>query len=488
MTSALLGFLAAGCGGSGSSIDSGPIAGTSNTNAVNNGPNSGDVGLFVTDSFSDKFDHVWVSIKKVELKLAAGGTREIFADPQGVGVDLSSLRDESGPKYQFLNQLTMPAGTYTGAVITLDKNAVLFPTNTTTGHPEEFASQADGAKEAVLNVAFDPPKMLGTGHDDLVLDFDLSKWKDNGGKLTAVVTTSMGAGLEAADRNREVVEEGVVNALKGDVPQQTFTLKNGKSTAIEVQTSASTALIGIAGAPSPQLTKGQSVEVSGVFDTNTRRMSAAAIKVVDPKAPASPEVEGVVSAIDLKNGTWNVTPSLTRGVLPLGIAIPVSISTDAHLTSPSGLSVSREDFLQGLSGAKDVSVLVTGAYDPVKNTLSATDARRENADSQPAVKVAGVVSNPKADAQTFSLIVTDYEGLLTKPGAAEVVSVTPTTTYADLAGKALTPQQFFVGLASPTAAQISGVLDTSSGNVVANSVKLAPAPAPPQAAAKKPKR
>lgn len=492
-----------GCGGNGSAVDNGGMVGGQNTmnNAANNGPSSGDVGLFITDNLSDKYDHVWVSIKKIELKLAAGGTREIFADPAGLGVDLSSLHDDSGPKYRFLNQLTLPAGTYSGATITLDKDAMLFATNTTTGEPTEIATQAAApatqtvkekksatpnvSKDSVLDLSFDPPKMLGTGHDDLVLDFDLSQWKDDGGKLVGVVTTSMGAGLEAADRNGSVVEDGVVNTLKGEVPQQTFILKNGDSSQIQIQTTSATALVGLAGAGDPVLTKGQNVEVSGSFDTNTRRLTASSIRLVDPKAPAVSQLQGTVSAIDPKTGSWKVTPSETRGLLPQGISVPVTLATDARFTGPSGLTLTKESFLKGLSAGKSVYVLVSGSYDSAKGLFTVGDARLENQDTQPAVKVAGLVSNPKTDSLTFGLTVTDYEGLFTKPGAAEVVSVTPTTTFADQAGKTLTTDQFFGALAVPSSAQVDGVLDTSTGNVVANSIKLAPAAAAPAVAPKK---
>jgi hypothetical protein len=498
------GLAGLGCGGNGSAVDNGgPVSGQMSNNSASNAPSSGDVGVFVTDNLSDKYDHVWVSIKKIELKLAAGGTREIFSDPVGLGIDLSSLHDESGPKYQFLNQLTLPAGTYSGALITLDKNAVLFPTNTTAGAETEIATQAVApanalakdkksaapavSKDAVLDVTFDPPKMLGTGHDDLVLDFDLSQWKEDGGKVVGVVTTSMGAGLEAADRNGSVVESGVVNTLKGDVPQQNFILKNGDSTEIQVQTTSATALVGLAGAGDPVLTKGQNVEVSGSFDTNTRRLTATTIKVTDPKVPVVSQVQGVVSAIDPKTGSWKVTPSETRGLLPAGTTIPVTLATDARFTGPSGLTLSKDDFMKGLSAEKSVSVLVSGSYDSAKALFTVGDARILNQDAQPAVKVAGLVSNPKTDALTFGLTVSDYEGLFTKPGAAAVVAVTPTTTFADQNGKTLTTDQFFGALAAPTSAQVNGVLDTSTGNVVANSIKLAPAPATPAVAAPKKK-
>ena len=473
---------AVGCGGDGSTVGNGSIPSTTNTaqNNVSNGPSSGDVGLFITDDLSAKYDHVWVSIKKVELKLAAGGLRTIYEDSRGVGVDLASLHSDSGPKYQFINELTMPAGTYVGAQITLAKDAVMFPTNATSGKDTEFANQQSGAQDAVLSVTFDPPKLLGTGHDDLVLDFDLSKWDtDSSGKLVTAVTPSLGAGLEDADRNASVVEDGTVDDLKGDVPTQTFTLKNQKLPGINVFTSATTALDTEMGSDPLVLKKDQTVEVSGSFDTNTRQFNATAIRLEDPKAPVVAQVSGPVSGVDAKNGTWSVTPAETHGLLPSGLVIPVTLSSSAKFFGSSGLEMSKDDFISALSASKSVDVLSDGTYDSAKGQFLATESRLLDAASQPEVKVAGVVANPQSSAQTFGLTVTGFQGLMTKPGANATVSVTAATSFIDENGKTLTSDQFFADLAQPKAADVDGVLDTSSGNVLASTVKLSAAPVIP---------
>jgi hypothetical protein len=479
-------FIAIGCGGDGSSINSNAINNpNAGSNTVNNGPSSGDLGLFVTDNISDKYDHVWVSIKKVELKLAAGGLRTIFEDPSGVGIDLASLHDESGPKYKFVNQLTLPAGTYVGAQITLATQASLFPLKATTSKSFVFDKQAEGAKDAVLAVQFDPPKMLGTGHDDLVLDFDLSKWSDANGKLTAVVTPSLGAGLEDADRNAPVVQEGTVDDLKGDVPAQTFSLKTEKSAAIAVQTSTRTALVSESGATPVVLTKGQRVEIAGSFDTNTRRFGATSIRLKDAKAPESAQVYGVVSSIDPKAGTWELKPTETRGLLPSAVNVPVSAAAGAKYFSASGLELSSDNFIKALSDSKEVHLLVEGSFDAAKGKFTTTEARLQDAEAQPQVEVAGVVADPQSAGQTFGLTVTGFQGLMTRPGAGATVSLSPTTTFVGDDGKALTSEQFFQALSTPKAADVDGLLDTSSGNVVATSIKLSAAPVVPVKGARK---
>ena len=478
-------IVAAGCGGDGSSVNSGAITNQSMTpNNVSNGPNSGDVGIFITDSLNTKYDHVWVSIKKIELKLAAGGLRTIFDDSRGVGIDLSSLRDDSGPKYRFLNELTLPAGTYVGAQITLAHDAVVFPTNATTGKSLGFANQQDNAQDATLTVQFDPPKMLGGGHDDLVFDFDLSKWTDDSGKLTAVVSPSLGAGLEDADRNAAVVQDGVIDDIKNDVPAQAITLKKDKAEALSVLTTSATALVTESSDAPLVLAKGQTVEVSGSFDANTRHFDATSIRLEDPKAPVLAQVYGAVASIDTKTDTWTVTPSETRGLIPQSTTIPISLSSSAKFFGSSGLTLSKDDFFKALSASKSVHLLAEGTYDAAKSAFLASEVRMQDADPQPAVKVAGVVSNPQSASQTFGLTVTGFAGLMTKPGADANVAISPTTTFTDVDGKALTADQFFSALQSPKAADVDGVLDTSTGNVLASSVKLSVAPVTPVKGAK----
>lgn len=456
---------AAGCGGGGSSFDSGAINSANNT-AKSSGasaPDSGDLSVFVTDNLNSDYDHVWVAIKKIDLKLAAGGNRTIFEDGQGVGVDLSSLRDETGPRYRFLNGLTIPAGTYTAAQITLAKDAILFPTNSVRGHATEFG-------EPTLSVTFDPPKMLGTGHDDLVLDFDLSQWKEEGGKLLAVVKPSLGAGLEDADRLAPTVHRGTVESIKGELPEQTFRLKVGKSDGVTVMTSATTALLG------PSIARGQTVEVLGKYDSNTRRLDATSIQVEDPKAAASATLLGTVSAIDSKAGSWTTSPHLSRGFVPGMTTVATVVPESAKLFGASGVSLTREAFFKSLSGGKAVAVLAEGSYDAEKVVFTATEARLADPQDQPEVKLGGAVLNPKADDQTFAVTIDSFEGLLTRAGAQSTVAITPTTTFSGDTGQTLTSEQFFAALASPKLAQVEGIYDSSTKRVLASTIKLSPAP------------
>jgi hypothetical protein len=130
-----LAALLTGCGGGGSG------SGSVGTNLVS---------LFITDSL-DGNDHVWVTVKSVDLQ-SAGGATNVFSNSAGVTVDLKTLRDATGARFQFLNQDTVPPGTYSGAKVTLDKNLVVFPHLAGVGTPMTFDNQYDdGSGNSVIN-------------------------------------------------------------------------------------------------------------------------------------------------------------------------------------------------------------------------------------------------------------------------------------------------------------------------------------------------
>lgn len=477
----VLATLTAGCGGGGSSFDSGPIAPNNGSNKVSQGPDNGTLALFLTDGLNENYDHVWVSIKKVELKLAAGGLRTVFEDERGLGVDLKSLRDESGPRYRFLNALNLDAGTYVAAQITVDKNAVLFPAKSVRGQQTEFA-------DPTLTVAYDPPKLLGTGHEDLVLDFDLSQWKVENGKLTAIVKPGPATGVESSERSFATVHRGTIDKISGDLPDRSFTLKSGKAEGIPVRTSTTTALV----AAQPNgLAHGQTVQVIGVYDANTRRVDATSLEIEDLKALPVHLAEGSVADLDPKEGTWKFSPSQTAGFLPGMSTVGVGVSDQTKFFGSSGLALTKELFFKALSENADASVLVEGAYAADKNAFAASEARIADPADQPEVRVSGVIANPQKEDQTFAVTVSRFEGLMTAAGATASVAIVPTTKFVDADGKQLTQEQFFGSLAAPQQADVQGVLDSSTRRVLATTIKVSPAPASakqapkPKATAKK---
>src|SRR4051794_37231979 len=81
----------AGCGGGGGS-----------TSSTGGGGGSSSVRLFATDDMSTGFDHVWVNIKQVSL-VGASGDQTLFTDPNGRLIDLKTLRDSAGRRFDLLS-------------------------------------------------------------------------------------------------------------------------------------------------------------------------------------------------------------------------------------------------------------------------------------------------------------------------------------------------------------------------------------------------
>src|SRR5689334_5975787 len=124
----------AGCGGSGTNAD---------------GTSWGNLNLFIADEPSTSFDHVWVTLKKIELT-GAGGSQTVFDDPQGTIVDLATLRDGTGSKFAFLSNPSVQAGSYSSVRATLDKNLVVFPSGAASGQNRVFAGFDADSGDKVL--------------------------------------------------------------------------------------------------------------------------------------------------------------------------------------------------------------------------------------------------------------------------------------------------------------------------------------------------
>src|SRR5205807_2406879 len=72
-----------GCGGSGSSSGNG--GGSASTGGSSRAV---PVALFATDSPREDFDHVWITINKIDLVDQSGGVQTVYDDPTGETIDL----------------------------------------------------------------------------------------------------------------------------------------------------------------------------------------------------------------------------------------------------------------------------------------------------------------------------------------------------------------------------------------------------------------
>lgn len=106
-----------GCGGGGSSVGGTNGATNGGSNGGTNGGNGGGSGalsVFLTDSYESEHDHVWVTVRKIDI-VGASGRTTVYRDDVGKQLDLKSLRDASGARFAFVSSGLVASQTYSEA-------------------------------------------------------------------------------------------------------------------------------------------------------------------------------------------------------------------------------------------------------------------------------------------------------------------------------------------------------------------------------------
>ena len=421
--------LMVGCGGSGGASATG-----------------GSVQAFASDNLNVGYDHVWVKILKVDLTNATGSAN-IFDESSTGGrlVDLRTLRDSTGARFLMLSTSNLPAGSYVGASVTLDKNLSIVATGSTTATAAVFEGAV--GNEKVLLTTFKAPIDPST-NPKVVLDFDLEKWD----LVSGVVSATGGAfvkhgdetGIENSARHEHDDYSGVVSNVAGTVPNVTFTITKGSRT-LNVVTDAATVVFNNNGAQSPTISNGQKVSVLGVFDVTTKTLRATGIKIqVETENESEAAAEGIVSTFSEANSTIAATIERAKGFLPSTTSVNINVDANTRFFGDSGVQVTKSEFF---------ALLVSGTtrVEAEGTSTSATDllAKRvkiENVSSgntgggsgggddghhQHSVDLKGTVSLLDPVAKTFDLTVTEWEGASLSAG--KVVHVTATELPGGLA-------------------------------------------------------
>lgn len=395
-----------GCGGGGGGSSSSGGGSTTQT------------AFFVTDAVGN-YDHVWVTIKKVEV---LGGTNRavIYDDAVGKVVDLVSLNQGGTQLFSLLGVGVLPAGNYSSVSITLSSDLVLFPKGSSTGQNRQFEGSTSGVK--VLSYALE-----AGDRRSLVADFDVSKWVDDGTFVRAVVVSGKSSSVRH-DTQVEQELEGKIANLSGTSPTFSFDIVK-KSVTIHVTTDASTALSNADGTANPTLANGAEVRVGGTIDATTHSVRATSVTIQGQEDLGSSEVKGTVAS----TGTDTFTMSVGRcdGFVPGATTITVNTSATTIFMSDSGVTLTHDDFYAALAAGSVAEA--EGTYDPTTQTLTATkvkvedESEGESSSHHARAQVQGTVSNIDATAKTFSLTVAEWEGTQLTAGTVLSVVVTDTT-------------------------------------------------------------
>lgn len=444
----LLGLILAiaGCGGGGASST----------------VNSGGGAMFATDSL-DNNAHVWITIDQIVMTSASGNIT-VFDDPNGIAIDLKTLRDSSGERYSFL--ANVPQGAYTGLQVTVDKNVTIFPNGSSTGVTREFAP--NNGTTATMSLTFSPPQNIGP-NSNFALDFDLGDWDDNGATITGTPFLKSGTGSGLNDPNRHEKDEfnGSVANLGGTAPAQTFVLVRGR-TGVAVTVNANTIVYGSDPNVSAALANGQRVTVDGSYSVADNAILADWIEIHSGNDNGHPrDVEGSVSTINSVQGTFIVTLHDAHGFHPDNTQVTVQTNGSTVFRARHGMALSQADFFAAVQNGSEVHV--EGTFDASTSSLTATRVRLEDHDGVDLQLINGAASNISVTGQTFDVTVQGWEGLNISRHAVVHVLVNASTTFG-IHQTSMTAAEFFAALTAGKVVTVTGTYDESTQTMTASNI------------------
>lgn len=448
---AVFSFILVGCGGSGGS---GAESGASNLN------------VFITDDLNAGYDNVWVTIYEINL-VRPGNSTTVFSSTDGVQVDLRALNDGNS-LFQFLGAADVPAGAYVSAEVLMDKSLVLFPTGASTGTAAEFEDSFDsGVGLSLVPVPFSSPQNIN-GNASLVLDFDLSQWTLNAGKVNPEIVRDDGNGLSNLQRHYLHEIEGTIVGLNGNSPNQAFVLRIQQGRNFRVVLDADTIVYRGDGNGDASLANGQRAEVYGRFDTTRQAFVASRVKIKDSSGNGNEDkVKGdVVEGTSTSDG-FEVTTTFVRGFLPMSDTIQVSYNGSTTFFGAGGQPVTKSEFLVLLETAQ--SVEVEGNATGNGTGMLAKKVKIEDGEDG-GQEAKGYLISSNAGDGTFVLDVREWYGFNFTLGGSLNVSTTANTRFRDQDGDDITSQQFFAALDSGVGVKVEGTF--SEGGFAATQARL----------------
>lgn len=452
----------AGCGaGGGGAQAGGPLPGG---RAV--------VPVFITDSPETENEHVWATIFKVEVQNQNGQNETVFDDSAGRPIDLKTLHDAAGQRFSFLSNGALSSGMHTGVRVSVGSSLTLFPVGSANGQsvPLDDSISRDSQGHAVVAFPLGTARNLASGSDDLVIDFDLARFSQQNGKISPALREGDRSRLNDLSRHERDGHGGTIASLSGASPNFTFTLQSAGGS-VTVVTDSGTVFFNKDAGTNPTPANGQTVEVTGAFDTAANRLVAKRVKIEDrAQHGAEAEVEGAPSAINAAGGTFAVTSRTVRGFTPAHTSVNVVTNAATVFRSTGGIVITAADLFAALSTAANVEA--EGVYDLASNTLTAARVKLEGEHGgveNHDVEARGTAVNIQSAARAFTLQpVTEFDGFVLSGSSVNVVTNGSTRFRSDSA--TLTADAFFAALATPQVVQAEGTF--SGGTLTATTVRI----------------
>ncbi len=433
--------LSLGCGGSGT-----PATGS-----------AGRVTTYFTDDM-DTNDHVWVKVFKVELVTPAGGTVSVFDDSTGRVIDLRTLRDGTGARFAFVGAESADAGTYSATRVTMDRSLTIFPAGSTVGVGRSFAAAfivPGFPNRARADLTFATPLVVNSGAQDVVVDFDLPNWSDDGALVSPVLTTGTTTGINDDARHERHSFHGAISNLTGTSPDQSFTLTVRSGFQFTVQTSSTTAIYRSDGGLNPALANGQNVEVFGVFSRSADAFKAAYVRIRAPgDDQGEAELHGTPSNIGASQ--FDVTVHSTRGFIPPETVVHVQFGGTTRFFSHGGVPIDQATFLAALATSSDVEA--EGTFIGATRTLVATKLKIDDEGGEHEAEAKGSPSAVNSGAGTFKVTLVEWQGFSGSVGGLLDVEVAAGTTYRNNQGTTIDAATFFAALGASPRVEVEGAL------------------------------
>lgn len=440
------------------------------------GSANGDVAVFVTDDLNTFYEAVWVTMFRVELEKQGGGFVTIFDDPNGKVINLRALND-GNPRFAFLGKDRVPEGTYVGMRFTLDKDVRITAAGGGSSQARVFDDpfiNPANPEQAILTLTFGAPKVITSATSEIVADFVLAQWTENGVKVqNAILAEGDASDVNDNSRHDEDKFKGRVSGLSGSAPDFTFTLDMHSNNRITVTTNSMTSIFNNNGAPNPALANGRKVEVRGKFDAATRTVVATSIKIKgdnDPDDEDEAEAKGIAVDVDIPTGTFDIDIDEVEGFMPTQPIVHVSTSDSTLFFSHGGALLTRAQFLS-IIAAGNVRVEVEGTWAIATNTITAFKAKIEDDDDDDHdVEAKGTANTINAIDGTFRIALTEWEGFNGAVGMQVNVGTTAGTRFRDVNGEEVTQAEFFVLLATAAAVKAEGSF--TNGTILADEVRI----------------
>ncbi len=443
-----------GCGGGGSGSGGGGGGGAGTARGR----------IFLTDDLNAGFSNVWVSIKKIELVATVGGTTQVvYNDPNGVQVDLKTLRDASGAKFQFLQSSSIQRNSYSGIRVTVDKNLVVTSTGSAVGTAATFAGS--GATSFTMELVFPFPRAIGVNGDDFIIDFDLSRWTLAGNVVSATGLTFIkqgeSTGITDLSRHEARNYKGTVSNISGTAPTQTFTVSDG-SNLVVVATSSTTKVTSNNGTVDPLISNGVQVVVRGVLNPTTSILSASKVKLM--LDPSSSAVRARAKVLGTNETQITMVITDAEGFLPNQPLI-VDVGLGGLYFGSKGNLISNIQFQSLLSVGSVIEL--EGSLNG--NMFNVSKAKLEDGIDDSSVK--GGVTLVNAQNGTFTITASEVDSAPIQLGTQVKVTTLDSTVF-QMNGIVMTRSQFFTTFANGQTAKAEGVYNPDTQTIAAIRVRV----------------